>query len=152
MPRVSASALIPVRLSSFCTTIRPTSHHSWQQLPGLVRLLRWAPVFRGVGARRRIDEQPTLQRRSGFAQSRRHRVAYAASMVRRLRVDVRLATQVLVLQLAVVTFTLGIAGGLLAYPEPCAPLAAQYETQSLTPPARLPRRGPANVARWRTLR
>ena len=51
-------------------------------------------------------------------------------MVRRLRVDVRLATQVLVLQLAVVTFTLGIAGGLLAYLSH-ARLAAQYENQSL---------------------
>ena len=44
--------------------------------------------------------------------------------------DVRLATQVLVLQLAVVTLTLGIAGGLLAYLSH-ARLAAQYETQSL---------------------
>ena len=51
-------------------------------------------------------------------------------MVKRLRVDVRLATQVLVLQVAVVTLTLGIAGALLAYLSH-ERLAAQYENQSL---------------------
>lgn len=44
--------------------------------------------------------------------------------------DVRLATQVLLLQLAVVTLTLGIAGGLLAYMSH-ERLADQYENQSL---------------------
>ena len=56
--------------------------------------------------------------------------AYALSMVRKLRVDVRLATQVLLLQVAVVTLTLGIAGGMLAFFSHDR-LAAQYETQSL---------------------
>ncbi len=51
-------------------------------------------------------------------------------MVRRLRVDVRLATQVLVLQVAVVTLTLGIAGGLQAF-FTHERLAAEYETRSL---------------------
>jgi len=51
-------------------------------------------------------------------------------MVRKLRVDVRLATQVLLLQVAVVTLTLGIAGGLLAFMSHQR-LAAQYETRSL---------------------
>jgi len=36
-------------------------------------------------------------------------------MARKLHVDVRLATQVLLLQVAVVTLTLGIAGGMLAF-------------------------------------
>ena len=44
--------------------------------------------------------------------------------------DVRLATQVLLLQVAVVTLTLGIAGGMLAYFSHNR-LASQYETQSL---------------------
>lgn len=51
-------------------------------------------------------------------------------MVRRLHMDVRLATQVLLLQVAVVTLTLGIAGGLLAFMSH-ERLASQYETQSL---------------------
>lgn len=51
-------------------------------------------------------------------------------MAGRLRVDVRLATQVLLLQVAVVTLTLGIAGGMLAYFSHNR-LASQYETQSL---------------------
>ena len=44
--------------------------------------------------------------------------------------DLRLATQVLLLQVAVVTLTLGIAGGLLAFMSHQR-LAAQYETRSL---------------------
>src|SRR6185312_5698689 len=40
---------------------------------------------------------------------------YASCMVRMRRVDLRLATQVLVLQVAVVTLTLGLAGGMLAF-------------------------------------
>ncbi len=44
--------------------------------------------------------------------------------------DVRLATQVLLLQVAVVTLTLGIAGGLLAFMSHQR-LAAQYEDRSL---------------------
>jgi two-component system, CitB family, sensor kinase len=56
--------------------------------------------------------------------------AYALSMVRRLHIDVRLATQVLLLQVAVVTLTLGIAGGLVAFMSHQR-LAAQYETRSL---------------------
>ena len=55
--------------------------------------------------------------------------AYALSMVRRLHVDLRLATQVLVLQVAVVTLTLGIAGGLIAFMSH-ERLAAQYEDRS----------------------
>jgi two-component system CitB family sensor kinase len=51
-------------------------------------------------------------------------------MVRLRRVDVRLATQVLVLQVAVVVLTLGIAGGMLAYFSH-ERLASQYEDQSL---------------------
>jgi two-component system CitB family sensor kinase len=51
-------------------------------------------------------------------------------MARMRRVDVRLATQVLVLQVAVVTLTLGLAGGLLAFFSH-ERLATQYETQSL---------------------
>jgi two-component system, CitB family, sensor kinase len=51
-------------------------------------------------------------------------------MARKVRVDVRLATQVLLLQVAVVTLTLGIAGGLLAFMSHQR-LAAQYETRSL---------------------
>jgi two-component system, CitB family, sensor kinase len=51
-------------------------------------------------------------------------------MVRMRRVDVRLATQVLLLQVAVVTLTLGLAGGMLAYFSH-ERLASQYETQSL---------------------
>src|SRR5258705_190537 len=51
-------------------------------------------------------------------------------MARRLHVDVRLATQVLLLQVAVVTLTLGIAGGLLAFMSHQR-LAAQYEDRSL---------------------
>jgi two-component system CitB family sensor kinase len=51
-------------------------------------------------------------------------------MVRMRRVDLRLATQVLVLQVAVVTLTLGLAGGLLAFFSHDR-LASQYETQSL---------------------
>jgi two-component system CitB family sensor kinase len=51
-------------------------------------------------------------------------------MVRIRRVDLRLATQVLVLQVAVVTLTLGLAGGLLAFFSHDR-LASQYETQSL---------------------
>jgi two-component system CitB family sensor kinase len=56
--------------------------------------------------------------------------AYARSMARRLHVDVRLATQVLLLQIAVMTLTLGIAGGLLAYMSHQR-LASQYDTRSL---------------------
>jgi two-component system, CitB family, sensor kinase len=51
-------------------------------------------------------------------------------MARMRRVDVRLATQVLVLQVGVVTLTLGLAGGMLAFFSH-ERLAAQYETQSL---------------------
>lgn len=51
-------------------------------------------------------------------------------MVRRLHVDVRLATQVLLLQVAVVTLALGIAGALLAFMTH-ERLVAQYETRSL---------------------
>src|SRR5947208_16108347 len=51
-------------------------------------------------------------------------------MVRKARVDVRLATQVLLLQVAVVTLTLGIAGGLVAFMSHNR-LAAEYETRSL---------------------
>jgi two-component system, CitB family, sensor kinase len=51
-------------------------------------------------------------------------------MVRMRRVDLRLATQVLVLQVAVVTLTLGLAGGMLAFFSHDR-LASQYETQSL---------------------
>ena len=65
--------------------------------------------------------------------------AYALSMVRKLRVDVRLATQVLLLQVAVVTLTLGIAGGLLAFMSHQR-LAAQYETGRWTWHARSPSR------------
>src|SRR6478736_5898763 len=65
----------------------------------------------------------------GFAHYAQHG-AYALPMVRKLRVDVRLATQVLLLQVAVVTLTLGIAGGLLAFMSHQR-LAAQYETRSL---------------------
>jgi hypothetical protein len=50
-------------------------------------------------------------------------------MVRKLRVDVRLATQVLLLQVVVVTLTLGIAGGLLAFLSHNR-IAAEYETRS----------------------
>lgn len=56
--------------------------------------------------------------------------AYALSMPRKLRVDVRLATQVLLLQVAVVTLTLGIAGGMLAFFSHNR-IAAEYETRSL---------------------
>jgi two-component system CitB family sensor kinase len=51
-------------------------------------------------------------------------------MARMRRVDLRLATQVLVLQIAVVTLTLGIAGAMLAFFSH-ERLAAQYEDQSL---------------------
>jgi two-component system CitB family sensor kinase len=51
-------------------------------------------------------------------------------MVRRRRVDVRLATQVLLLQVSVVVLSLGIAGGLLAVLSHNR-LAAEYETRSL---------------------
>src|SRR5262245_60056871 len=51
-------------------------------------------------------------------------------MPRKLRVDVRLATQVLLLQVAVVTLTLGIAGGMLAFFSHNR-IAAEYETRSL---------------------
>ncbi len=51
-------------------------------------------------------------------------------MVRMRRIDVRLATQVLVLQIAVVALTLGIAGGMLAFFSH-ERLASQYEDQSL---------------------
>jgi two-component system CitB family sensor kinase len=51
-------------------------------------------------------------------------------MARIRRVDVRLATQVLALQVAVVTLTLGIAGGMLAFFSHDR-LASQYEDQSL---------------------
>lgn len=51
-------------------------------------------------------------------------------MVWRQRVDVRLATQVLLLQVAVVVLTLDIAGGLLAVLSHNR-LAAEYETRSL---------------------
>ncbi|WP_319452765.1 MULTISPECIES: ATP-binding protein [unclassified Mycobacterium] len=51
-------------------------------------------------------------------------------MVRLQRVDVRLATQVLLLQVAVVVLSLGIAGGLLAVLSHNR-LAAEYETRSL---------------------
>lgn len=44
--------------------------------------------------------------------------------------DVRLATQVLLLQVAVVTLTLGIAGGLLAFMSH-ERLSSQYEERSL---------------------
>src|SRR3954454_10818167 len=57
------------------------------------------------------------------------RGAYALPM-RKLHMDVRLATQVLLLQVAVVTLTLGIAGGLLAFMSH-ERLAAQYEDRSL---------------------
>jgi two-component system CitB family sensor kinase len=50
--------------------------------------------------------------------------------MRKLHMDVRLATQVLLLQVAVVTLTLGIAGGLLAFMSH-ERLAAQYEDRSL---------------------
>jgi two-component system, CitB family, sensor kinase len=51
-------------------------------------------------------------------------------MVRKLRVDLRLATQVLLLQVAIIAFTLGIAGGMLAYLSHNR-ITAQYETRSL---------------------
>jgi two-component system CitB family sensor kinase len=51
-------------------------------------------------------------------------------MVRMRPVDVRLATQVLVLQVAVVALTLGLAGGMLAFFSHDR-LASQYEDQSL---------------------
>lgn len=51
-------------------------------------------------------------------------------MARMRRVDLRLATQVLVLQVAIVALTLGLAGGMLAYFSHDR-LASQYETQSL---------------------
>lgn len=51
-------------------------------------------------------------------------------MVRMRRADVRLATQVLVLQVAVVALTLGLAGGMLAFFSHDR-LASQYEDQSL---------------------
>ncbi|MDX1884755.1 sensor histidine kinase [Mycolicibacterium sp. 120270] len=51
-------------------------------------------------------------------------------MVRMRRVDLRLATQVLVLQVAIVALTLGLAGGMLAFFSHDR-LASQYETQSL---------------------
>jgi two-component system CitB family sensor kinase len=55
---------------------------------------------------------------------------YASFMVRKRRMDLRLATQVLVLQVAVVTLTLGLAGGMLAFFSHDR-LASQYEDQSL---------------------
>ena len=55
---------------------------------------------------------------------------YAPFMVRMRRMDLRLATQVLVLQVAVVTLTLGLAGGMLAFFSHDR-LASQYEDQSL---------------------
>lgn len=51
-------------------------------------------------------------------------------MVGMRRVDLRLATQVLVLQIAMVALTLGLAGGMLAFFSHDR-LASQYETQSL---------------------
>lgn len=51
-------------------------------------------------------------------------------MVGMRRVDLRLATQVLVLQVAVVALSLGLAGGMLAFFSHDR-LASQYETQSL---------------------
>jgi two-component system CitB family sensor kinase len=66
---------------------------------------------------------------TGFAHSAQVD-AYARPMAGRLRVDVRLATQVLLLQVAVVTLTLGVAGGLLAFMSH-ERLAAQYEDRSL---------------------
>ena len=51
-------------------------------------------------------------------------------MSRRLRMDLRLATQVLLLQVAVVALTLGIAGVLLAFLSHDR-LASEYEDQSL---------------------
>lgn len=51
-------------------------------------------------------------------------------MVRMRRVDLRLATQVLLLQVAVIVLTLGLAGGMLAFFSHDR-LASQYETQSL---------------------
>ncbi len=51
-------------------------------------------------------------------------------MVRKLRVDLRLATQVLLLQVAIIAFTLGIAGGMLAFLSHNR-IATQYETRSL---------------------
>ena len=51
MPRVSASALIPVRLSSFGTAIRfEITSLMATTSPVLVHLLRWAPVSRGKTA------------------------------------------------------------------------------------------------------
>ena len=63
---------------------------------------------------------------------------------------VRLATQVLVLQVAVVTLTLGIAGGLLAFLSH-ERLAAQYEDRSLDM-ARAIAFAPAGPCRRRALR
>jgi two-component system CitB family sensor kinase len=51
-------------------------------------------------------------------------------MPRKLGVDLRLATQVLLLQVAVVTLTLGLAGGMLAFFSHNR-IAAEYETRSL---------------------
>src|SRR3954447_26877742 len=64
----------------------------------------------------------------GFAHSAQ-RCTYARFMVRMRRVDVQLATQVLLLQVAVVTLTLGLAGGMLAFFSH-ERLATQYEDQS----------------------
>ena len=76
-----------------------------------------------------IGPQTSDVRIPSFAHYAQHG-AYALSMARRLHVDVRLATQVLLLQVAVVTLTLGIAGGLLAFMSH-ERLADQYETRSL---------------------
>ena len=76
-----------------------------------------------------IGPQPSDGRIPSFAHYAQQD-AYALSMVRRLHVDVRLATQVLLLQVAVVTLTLGIAGGLIAFMSH-ERLAAQYEERSL---------------------
>ena len=70
-----------------------------------------------------------IRQSAAFAHSA-HTALYALSMARMRRMDVRLATQVLVLQVAVVTLTLGIAGGMLAFFSHDR-LASQYEDQSL---------------------
>src|SRR5436305_11562688 len=76
-----------------------------------------------------LHQSPDAARFSGFAHCAQAD-AYSLPMVRKLRVDVRLATQVLLLQIAVVTLTLGLAGGLLAFMSH-ERLAAQYEDRSL---------------------
>ena len=82
--------------------------------------------------------------------------------------DLRLATQVLVLQVAVVTLTLGLAGGMLAFfshdrlasqyedsiagrracdrlrPRTCAPTSERYDATPLTPGPELTQKALAN--------